>query len=52
MVAGSAVLTAVVLTPFALAVLRPGSLQGVSTRTWIVGGGLVLPALVLTPLLG
>lgn len=52
MAAGSAVLTAVVLIPFALAVMRPGSLRGVPTRGWIVGGGLVLPALVLTPLLG
>lgn len=51
MTAGSVVLTAVVLGPFALAVLRPGSLGGVSTRMWIVGGGLALPALVLTPLL-
>lgn len=52
MLAGSAALVLVVLVPFALAVLRPGSLRGASARTWIVGGGLVLPALVLTPLLG
>jgi cytochrome c oxidase subunit 2 len=51
MLAGSVVLTVIVLVPFALVAMRPGSLGSPTPRVWIVGGGLILPALVLTPLL-
>ena len=50
MLAGSAALFALVMVLFALVIWRPGWGSGVSPTRWIVLGGLVLPAVVLTPL--
>ena len=50
MLAGSAALFALVMVIFALVIWRPGWGSGVSPARWIVLGGLVLPAVVLTPL--
>lgn len=50
MLAGSAVLFALVMILFALVVWRPGWGSSVSPTRWIVLGGLVLPTVVLTPL--
>jgi len=50
MLAGSAALFALVMVIFALVIWRPGWGSGVSSARWIVLGGLVLPAVVLTPL--
>jgi cytochrome c oxidase subunit 2 len=50
MLAGAAALAALVVIIFALVTLRPGWGSSVSPGRWIVLGGLVLPALVLTPL--
>ena len=50
MLAGSAALFALVIVVFALVIWRPGWGSGVSPARWIVLGGLVLPATVLTPL--
>jgi cytochrome c oxidase subunit 2 len=50
MLAGSAVLFALVMGLFALALLRPGWGTAVSPERWILLGGLVLPAVVLPPL--
>jgi cytochrome c oxidase subunit 2 len=52
MLAGGTVLFSLVMGLFALAVLRPERLRAISPAGWIVGGGLVLPALVLPPLVG
>lgn len=52
MLAGSAVLLALVMTLFALAYLRPGWIARVTPGQWIVGGGLVLPLPVLVVLTG
>jgi cytochrome c oxidase subunit 2 len=50
MLAGSAVLFALVLVLFLLVFRRPGWGSGVSPARWIVLGGLVLPAVILIPL--
>jgi cytochrome c oxidase subunit II len=50
MLAGSAALFALVIVVFLLVIWRPGWGSGVSPARWIVLGGLVLPATVLTPL--
>ena len=50
MLAGSAILFALVLLLFVLVVRRPGWGSGMSPARWIVLGGLVLPAFVLVPL--
>lgn len=51
MAAGSAILFALVIGLFLLTTLRPGFGRSVSSRAWIVGGGLVLPVPILVPLL-
>lgn len=51
MLAGSAVLFALVMTLFVLAVRRPGWGANISPGRWLVVGGLVLPAVVLLPLI-
>jgi cytochrome c oxidase subunit II len=51
MLAGSAVLFALVMTLFMLAIWRPGWGARVSPGRWLVLGGLVLPAVVLLPLI-
>jgi cytochrome c oxidase subunit II len=50
MLVGSAAIFALVLGLFALVIGRPGWGSSVSPARWIVLGGLVLPALILTPL--
>jgi len=50
MLVGSAAIFALVLGLFALVILRPGWGSSVPPARWIVLGGLVLPAMVLTPL--
>jgi cytochrome c oxidase subunit 2 len=50
MIAGSAVLLALMVGLFVLVVWRPNWAARVSARGWIIWGGLVLPALVLPPL--
>lgn len=50
MLAGSAVLFALVLVLFLLVIRRPGWGSHVSPARWIVLGGLVLPAIILIPL--
>lgn len=50
MLAGSAVLFALVMVLFALAWLRPGFGSSVSPQRWVLLGGLLLPAVVLIPL--
>lgn len=50
MLAGSAILFALVMGLIALALLRPGWGRAVSPQRWILLGGLVLPAVVLPPL--
>ena len=50
MLAGGAVLFGLVLCAFAIAVRRPQWGRRLSPVQWIVGGGIVLPALVLPPL--
>jgi cytochrome c oxidase subunit 2 len=50
MLAGAALLFALVLGIFALVILRPGWGSQVPARRWIVLGGLGLPAVVLPPL--
>lgn len=52
MLAGAAVLFALVLVLFFLVIQRPGWGSGVSPARWIVLGGLVLPAVILIPLIG
>jgi cytochrome c oxidase subunit 2 len=52
MLAGSALLFALVLVLFALVMRRPGWGSQVSPARWIVLGGLVLPAVILIPLIG
>ena len=51
MLAGSAVLFALVMTLFVLAIRRPGWGTSVSPGRWLVLGGLVLPAIILLPLI-
>jgi cytochrome c oxidase subunit II len=51
MLAGAALLFALVMVLFWLAYRRPGWGAGVSPMRWIVLGGLVLPAIVLLPLI-
>ena len=51
MLAGSAVLFALVMGLFALAWLRPGFGTSVPPQRWVLLGGLALPALVLIPLI-
>ena len=51
MLAGAAVLFALVLGIFVLVIRRPGWGSSVSPGRWIVFGGLVLPAVVLLPLI-
>ncbi len=50
MAIGSAILFLLVMAAFWVAVTRPGWGRRFSPRQWIVGGGLVLPAVVLPPL--
>ena len=50
MLAGAAVLFALVMVLFALVYLRPGWGSSVSPARWIALGGLALPAVVLVPL--
>ncbi len=50
MFAGAAVLLMLMMGLFAIAVWRPQWGARVSSRSWIVWGGLVLPAMVLPPL--
>jgi cytochrome c oxidase subunit 2 len=50
MLAGAAVLFALVMVLFGLVIRRPGWGSGVSPVRWIVLGGLVLPAVILPPL--
>lgn len=52
MLAGGALLFLLVMALFALVMLRPDRARRIPPGRWIVLGGLVLPALVLTPLLG
>jgi hypothetical protein len=52
MLAGSAVLFALVLVLFALVMRQPGWGSRMSPARWIVLGGLVLPAVILIPLIG
>ncbi|WP_240158966.1 cytochrome c oxidase subunit II [Burkholderia sp. Ax-1724] len=52
MLAGSALLFALVLVLFYLVIRHPGWGSRVSPARWIVLGGLVLPAVVLLPLIG
>ncbi|MGF6551122.1 cytochrome c oxidase subunit II [Paraburkholderia youngii] len=51
MLAGAAILFAMVLVLFLLTVFRPGWGSHVSPARWIVLGGLVLPAVILIPLI-
>ena len=51
MLAGAAVLLALVIGIFVLVIRRPGWGSHVSPTRWIVLGGLVLPAVVLLPLI-
>jgi cytochrome c oxidase subunit 2 len=50
MLAGAAILFALVMVLFALVFVRPDWARSVSPQRWIVLGGLVLPAVVLPPL--
>lgn len=50
MLVGAAVLAALVVIIFLLVIWRPGWGSSLSPTRWIVLGGLVLPAVVLTPL--
>jgi cytochrome c oxidase subunit 2 len=50
MLAGAAVLFALVMVLFVLVIRRPGWGSSVSPARWIVFGGLALPAVVLLPL--
>jgi len=50
MFVGAVVLFAMVAGLLALAFLRPGTGRGLPDSLWLIGGGLVLPAVVLTPL--
>ncbi|WP_248306273.1 cytochrome c oxidase subunit II [Devosia oryzisoli] len=52
MLAGAAVLTALVLALLTMAYLRPHRLAGVTAGQWIVGGGLILPIPILMLLTG
>jgi cytochrome c oxidase subunit II len=51
MLAGAAVLFALVMVLFVQVIRRPGWGSSVSPARWIVLGGLVLPAIVLLPLI-
>jgi len=52
MLAGATALFVLVMLLFALVMLRPAWAAKLSPTRWIVLGGLILPAVVLTPLLG
>jgi cytochrome c oxidase subunit II len=51
MLAGATLLFVLVLALLFAGFVRPGLGRGISPRVWLVGGGLVLPAFVLTPLM-
>jgi cytochrome c oxidase subunit 2 len=51
MLVGAGLLLALVLVLLALAFIRPGAGSNMPASVWIVGGGLVLPAAILTPLM-
>lgn len=51
MLAGSAALFALVMLLLLLAFAAPGRAARIRPGVWLIGGGLALPALVLTPLL-
>jgi cytochrome c oxidase subunit 2 len=51
MLIGSGLLLALVIGLAALAFILPGAGRDTPASIWIVGGGLVLPAVVLTPLM-
>ncbi len=51
MLAGATALLGLVLVSIAAAFIRPGLGRGTPASLWIVGGGLILPAVVLTPLM-
>lgn len=50
MLIGSALIFALVMALFALAILKPQAMARISARNWIIWGGLGLPAVVLPPL--
>lgn len=52
MLAGSVVLALLVFVLLALVYRRPGTWRNVEPAHWIVGGGLVMPVVVLTALVG
>jgi cytochrome c oxidase subunit 2 len=52
MLAGAAMLLALVLVILAMTIWRPGWGSSISPARWLVLGGLVLPAIVLPPLVG
>ena len=51
MLAGALVLFALVMALLAWAFVKPAAGSRIPVRFWLAGGGLVLPALVLTPLI-
>lgn len=51
MLAGSVVLFAIVVGLFALALLRPAWLAGISARNWIIHGGITMSSVVIALLL-
>jgi cytochrome c oxidase subunit II len=51
MLTGATVLLALVAVLLALAFIRPGAGRNTPASVWIVGGGLVLPGIVLMPLM-
>jgi len=51
MLTGATLLLALVAVLLALAFVRPGAGRNTPASVWIVGGGLVLPVTVLTPLM-
>lgn len=51
MLVGSAVLLALVAGLLALAFVQPGIGRNMPASVWLIGGGLVLPGVVLTPLM-
>ncbi|WP_349509532.1 cytochrome c oxidase subunit II [Rhodopseudomonas sp. AAP120] len=52
MLIGATLLFALVMALLLWVFLKPATDRSASPKLWLVGGGLVLPALVLTPLLG
>lgn len=51
MLTGASLLLALIAVLVALAFVRPGAGRNTPASVWIVGGGLVLPGVVLTPLM-